>query len=91
MYLGLLLLLAKLLAKLEGFFHIRAFFKAVPILLLPLSLNQPLPADWDLSGTESTQELCELIKHLLQEVFGLSSSPGLLGRRAGWDMILPVV
>ena len=28
---------------------------------------------------------------MLQEGFGLSSSPGLLRRRAGRDMILPVV
>ena len=29
--------------------------------------------------------------HILQEGFGLSSSPGLLGRRAGQDMTLPIV
>ena len=29
--------------------------------------------------------------NILQEGFGLSSSPGLLGRRAGRDMILPIV
>ena len=29
--------------------------------------------------------------HLLQEGFGLSFSPGLCGRRAGRDMILPIV
>ena len=30
-------------------------------------------------------------RHLLQEGFGLSSSPGLRGRGAGQDMILPIV
>ena len=30
-------------------------------------------------------------RHLLQEGFGLSSSPGLHGRGAGRDMILPIV
>ena len=29
--------------------------------------------------------------HMLQEGFGLSSSPGMRGRRAGRDVILPVV
>ena len=30
-------------------------------------------------------------RHLLQEGFGLSSSPGLCRRGAGWDVILPIV
>ena len=30
-------------------------------------------------------------RHLLQEGFELSSSPGLRGRGTGWDMILPIV
>ena len=30
-------------------------------------------------------------RHLLQEGFKLSSSPGLHGRGAGWDVIVPIV
>ena len=38
-----------------------------------------------------SMHLMVVYPNMLQEGFGLSSSPGLRGRRAGQDVILPVV
>ena len=62
----------------------------VPILLLLLILQlggtHPNLSWW----TQMHLNPCQG-RHLLQEGFGLSSSPGLRGRGAGWDVILPIV
>ena len=62
----------------------------VPI-LLSLLILQPGGTHPNLSWwIQACLVLCQG-RHLLQEGFGLSSSPRLHGRGAGWDMILPIV
>ena len=53
--------------------------------------NYVIVQDIGSTAVELSNPLGTTVDSLLQEGFGLSSSPGLHGRGAGWDVILPEV